>query len=185
MSARRRAWARNDEGVSEVVGYLLGLGTAFLLLVATIYAYSTIGAGSRRFGATAELQDVANRVAQGVQESLLIANNRLDTAAGANSSLIRFNHSLTVAPRIQGWNYEVRLDANYVNASLREETLSVSIPTFNSAVIVAGAGASCKTTSLLCELAGTGQGSSGQIVVSYHYEYVSAPGNPLNRITIA
>lgn len=156
---------------------------SFLILVVTLYAFGQINIMARELSATAQLQDVTNRVSLAVQDNLVLAGQRNDTRSDFNSSLIRYERAIDIPDTVQGWTFRVSLDPNFVNATSDARTLAADpVPTFNAAVSLPPTPAGCTLDYLVCEISGVVSGNSGRIVITYLLDASLTP--PVNRISI-
>ena len=168
--------------MSEVLSFILGFFMAFMILLTTLYAFGQINSSARELSAEAQGRDVANRVALGVQEAFAVASARNDTQASIVSSAIRYNRTVDVPNLLQGWRYNLTLDANFVNVTVRAgRPLQASVPTFNAAVELPAVG-SCPPNIILCRITGAAEAVDSRLVVSYAFNATSAP--LLNEITL-
>lgn len=182
MSAPRRSFRGDESGVSEVISYLFSFLMATMILVVTLYAFGQVNAAARELTAHAELEDVVNRVAVAVQESLLVAQSRNESTASITSDVIHFSRPIPVANQIQGWTYQIDLDQNFVNGTILSQDIRTTRPTFNVAVNLPPNPGACSTSYMICSLEGSIQGSNGRIVTSYLFNATAAPIE--NRILI-
>lgn len=171
-----------DEGVSEVLSFILGFFMAFMILLTTLYAFGQVNSSARELSAEAQARDVANRVALGVQEAFAVASARNDTQASIVSSAIRYNRTIDVPERLQGWRYNMTLDANFVNVTVRaDRAIQTTVPTFNAAVELPAPG-SCPASIILCRITGSTEPLGSRFVVSYAFNETSSPR--INEITL-
>ncbi len=164
--------------MSEVIGFLFSFLMSILILMVSIYAFGQVNQSARGLAARAELQDVVSRLSLGVQETLTAAGARNDSAV--DTTVLRYARTLYVPQQIQGFEYELALDENFVNGSIPVKGIRLGVTTFNIAVNLPPDGI-CTAEYLVCSLSGEVEGSLGRIIVSYLFE--SAP-TPTNSITI-
>lgn len=155
---------------------------SFMILVVSLYAFSILQVEGRERAAEAQVNEVVNRVALGVQETLQVAAARAETLGTADSTQLRYSHSITVPSVVQSWNYSISLDENNINATVPARDLSASVPTFNAAVVLPPVG-TCDETYIVCTLSGTRSGTNTQIVMTYVFDQTVVP--IVNKIEIA
>jgi len=164
------------------VGYLFSFLMATLILVTSLYAFSQLTVAGRENVANAQVREVANRVALGVQETLQVAAGRTETIGTGNSTKLRFSHPINVPETIQDWQYDVSLDENYINGSIASADIDVSVATFNAAVTLPPVGV-CTAAYIVCTLSGTNTGDMSQIVMTYEFDSTGA--QLVNKIEIS
>jgi hypothetical protein len=155
---------------------------AVMILVTSLYAFSIINETASGLAAEAQAGEVVNRVSLGVQESLQVAAARAETYGTANSSQLRYAHTISVPPLVQGWDYTVTLDKNFINWSVPVLGRTDGVPTFNAAVTLPPAGV-CTPTYIVCTLSGSNVGSKAEIIMTYLYD--DTGGSLVNKIEIA
>lgn len=166
-----------------MLSYLLAFFMAVMILVVSLQAFAIIQTEGRELTAGAQVQDVVNRVSLSIQEGLQVARARNETQGSANSTQLRFSHSITVPARVQGWQYEVTLDENFINGTVPAPGVEATpVPTLNVAVSLPPAGV-CTAEYLVCEIGGTSTATDGQIVMTYLYDESVVP--IVNEIEIA
>lgn len=157
---------------------------AFLILGTTLYSFSIVADSARKLSAEAELKDVANRVSLGVQESLFIASQRQDSMTKANTSLMRYERELSIPSTVQGWRYRINLTSSFINGTVVNPAITVSVPTFNAAVVLPPGGpGACTISYVVCELSGDVSSQNGRILIAYLYNRIPNPDQ--NEIKIS
>lgn len=182
MSSRRRL-RRDEEGVSEVVGFLFGFVMSFLVLTSSLYVFSTVRGYAEFAAARDELADVANRVLLGVQETLQVAEERNETVGKTDSNKLRFDTHLDVPQQIQGYSYTLTLTSSSVTASIPALGHTQSFPTLNAGLGLPSTPASCTTTHPICEITGTGTASDGDLLLTLFFDSTVTP--VVSRITLS
>lgn len=182
MFARFR---RDEGGVSEIIGFILGFFMAFLLLVMSLFAFQLVARDSTELGARAEFRDVANRVAGAVLDAVEIGTRRAGSLTTARSSDVLYVRAFSIPARVHGFAYEVTLTAGEATVQSTDGRLTETATTFN--LLVAG----CSESAAVCGLSGSVKSSSTRVVVKYEFKStgVSTDPNcttvPVNCVTIS
>lgn len=166
--------------MSEVISYILGFLMGFIILSTSLYAFSLVSDNGRVLNGQAEMKNVANRVALGVQESLLIGTQRRDSGTDAASSLVRYARTIFLPLTIEGLTYRVTLGSSQVRVESFTTPIVAEVPTFNATAVLPPPGNPCTDLYAVCELSGIVEGGSGQLTITY--EFVKSPIT--NRIRI-
>jgi hypothetical protein len=182
-AASKRRFRRDEGGVTEVLSFLFGFLMAVMILIVTLYAFGQVNQSARHLGAQAELREVVNRVALGVQEALQVAAARNDSRPTAETFQLRFEREISVPSTVQGYGYDVTLDPNFVVGRASQPKLEVHAPTFNAQVSMPANPADCAARHVVCALSGVADGRNGRIVMSYFFEWDGSTSYT-NEITI-
>jgi len=188
-SSSERRLGSDESGVSEVLSFLFSFLMAVIILVTSLYAFGQINQAARDLGSHSQLREIADRVSLALQESLQVANARVASAGSADSVQLRYQHVIDVPALLQGLEYTMTLDKNYVNGSVPARGVIVSVATFNAAVSFAPASDplpldTCASTYVACQVTGSNVGNKGQIVMTYLFEPSGDAARPRSLIQI-
>lgn len=167
--------------MSEVISFIFGFVIAFLILTTSLYAFSLVASDARNLNGQAEMQDLANRVALGVQESLQIGTHRRDSTVGSNSGLLRYERVLYLPLNIQGDTFQIGLNNTTVLVQSSVTGVKATASTFNATALLPVPPAPCSTSYAVCELRGSLLSGSGKMKITYQYQTTPI----MNRIEIA
>lgn len=184
MSGRFR---RDERGVSEVLGYLLGFFMSFLLLMFAVFAFQLLADRANENAAHVHFKDLSNRVAASVLRGVDIANQRVGGDSSAASAEVHFLDRITIPTNVRGFSYRVTLedDPDQVHIVSQRGEIEESAGLFNLKV---PAPADCRPTEPVCSIGGTVASDQGFVLVKYEFKSTGASITcatiPVNCITI-
>lgn len=185
MSGTRRRFSADEDGVSEVVGYLFSFVIAFLILVASMATFDEIAEAGDRLAAHAEFGDIANRVAAAVLDAFEIgsaARDTFGTVTSGNITTLLYERNLDVPPEFRGYRYTIQVDPRYVYVNSTDDQIRVNSTTFKAEQVLVTSG-SCDVTYIVCHVQGGTPAGMDKVVVSYRYDPTTSP--PVNQITLS
>jgi len=159
--------------VSEVVGYLLGFGMSFMLLMMALYAFGEVEEQSAESANKALFKDVAGRVAAGVLEMTEVARGRTDSTLVTSTEFV-VGKTLPIPRDIRGLTYIVTLEEKLVTVQDINGRYTESATTLNFDFEDHTTGGSCDEAGyILCYIGGEVRSERGRILIKYEYDEIT------------
>lgn len=187
MSATRSPdrFRRDNDGVSEVVGYLFSFVIAVIILVASMATFRVVSEAGDQFAAHAEFEDIANRVAAAVLDAFELGAVLRETHGTVTSGSVdsfEYTKSLDVPAEFRGYRYTVTIDNQYVYVESTDDRIAANSTTFKADEVLAPTG-TCNQSYIVCAIEGSVPAGQSQVDVRYLYDPNASPF--VNKIVIS
>ena len=177
MSVPRRSLRRDERGVSEVIGYLLGFFMSFVLLLTALAAFDIRAEQANTQALHVHFEDIATRVSNAVLGAVDIGAQRAASEGTAPSTQIIFYERLRIPTEIRGQDYTIELDTTEVTVTSGDVTETA--PLFNLQIPT-----TCRHSDSICTLSGLTRSSQGYVLLKYEYMRGAGASPTTNSITI-
>ncbi|MBI2077393.1 MAG: hypothetical protein HYT80_03340 [Euryarchaeota archaeon] len=156
--------------MSEVVGYLLGFGMSFMLLMMALYAFAEVEDQSAESANKALFKDVAGRVAAGVLEMTEVARGRVDSSLVTSEQYV-VAKTLPIPRDIRGLTYVIKLEEKLVTVQDINGRFTETATTLNFDFEDHTTANSCSNVGYpLCYVGGEVRSERGRILIKYEYD---------------
>jgi hypothetical protein len=189
MCVPRRRLARDEEAVSEVIGYIFSFFMSFVLLVASLYTFGLLADAGNQRAAEAEFQDIANRVASGALEVFRLGSSfrtaGTDVQSG-NASRLLYTKPLDIPDSFRGYSYKIEMTGRTVYVNSTDGSIKVNSTTFKAEVTLPPAG-TCTTGYDICTISGSVLPGTLRAIIQYEYKPANTPpatAQLVNAITL-
>lgn len=118
----RRSFLRRDDGVTEVIGYVLSFALSAIFLLLALNVFWAARENTESVTTAVELKTIADRVSTRIVELGAVSQEF------PNASM---NVTLVIPQTLNGSPYLITLHPEYVEAKLRDDSLVATATTFN------------------------------------------------------
>ena len=145
---------RNDSAVSSVVGFILSFALSAMILIVSIFAFTSMQDSVYARAAEIELKDLGNRVVAGISESLEVRRNFPNAT---------YSRTIPLPAAIKGREYYVEATSDRVYVNTTDGRIHVASTTYKASA--EGASISGRAYSSSMYLVVTFLGDTGRIEV--------------------
>lgn len=158
-----RRFRRNDEAVTEVIGYVLSFALSAIFLLIALNVFTAARANTDHVVTGVELRTIADRIAGRIVEMGLVS---------VEFENVTMDVSLIIPQSLNGRLYTITASTDYseITAATNDGALNASATTYN--------------TEALPYIEVLGSVDSSNEIVRLHYELVPSTPNNIRRITL-